>query len=199
MRIDQLADQIIELKNKDILLRDELISQGKLSDGYHPTMEEVHNSNAAALNKIIDNIGFPTINIVGREASEAAWLIIQHAIGQPEFMRKCRDLLAKAVSEQKADLKSLAYLTDRIAVFEGKPQLYGTQFDWDENGKLSPNTYDDYSLVEQRRFGAGFNSLKEQTELIRKRAKVESQSPPKDMINRNRLMREWKIKVGWLK
>ena len=44
-------------------------------------------------------------------------------------------LLEVAVSENKADPKNLAYLTDRVALFEGKPQLYGTQFDWDENGE----------------------------------------------------------------
>ncbi|MBK8081497.1 MAG: hypothetical protein IPK25_15205 [Saprospiraceae bacterium] len=44
-----------------------------------------------------------------------------------------------AVSEGKADAKSLAYLTDRIAVLEGKLQLYGTQYDWDNNGNMSPN------------------------------------------------------------
>jgi hypothetical protein len=58
-------------------------------------------------------------------------------------MKKCKMLCENAVNENKADPKNLAYLTDRIAVFEGEPQLYGTQFDWDENRELSPNLFDD--------------------------------------------------------
>jgi len=49
------------------------------------------------LNDIIEKIGYPTVEKVGEEASEAAWLIIEHSIGQPNFMRKCAELLEKAV------------------------------------------------------------------------------------------------------
>jgi hypothetical protein len=31
-----------------------------------------------------------------------------------------------------------AMLEDRIRAFEGRPQRYGTQFDWDANGEPSP-------------------------------------------------------------
>lgn len=62
-------------------------------------------------------------------------------------MKKSRELLENAVGENKADPGNLAYLTDRIAVFEGNPQLYGTQFDWDENGELNPIFYDNIDKV----------------------------------------------------
>lgn len=45
-------------------------------------MEQLHNRNAKILNDIIEAIGYPTIDKVGKEASEAAWLVIQHSIGQ---------------------------------------------------------------------------------------------------------------------
>jgi len=136
---------------------------------------------------------------VGKEASEAAWLVIQHSIGQPDFMKKCTELLDKAVSENKANPKNLAYLTDRIAQFEGKPQLFGTQFDWDENGELSPNEFDDLTKVNQRRKLIGMNTLEEQTEIIRRQAKKENQTAPKDFEKRKEEIDEWKKSVGWLK
>lgn len=92
--------------------------------------------------------------------------------------------MGSAVSENKADPKNLAYLTDRIAVFESKPQLYGTQFDWDENGNLSPNLFDDLIKVNERRKSIGLNTLEEQTEIIRIQAKNENQSPPTDIEKR---------------
>src|SRR5690606_41170238 len=190
---------IIDLKNADLALREKLIQSGQLSNGYDEEMKELHNRNAKILSEIIDTIGYPTIDKVGKEANEATWLIIQHSIGHPEFMRKCAKLLEIAVREDKADLKSLAYLTDRISVLEEKPQLYGTQFDWDENGNLSPNPFDDLKKVNERRKSIGLNTIEEQTEIIRVQIKSENQSPPKDFEKRKQEIEQWKKNVGWTK
>ena len=199
MNYKDFAERIIELKNADLELRDRLVQNGQLGKGYNQEMKKLHNRNAEILYEIIDTIGYPTIDKVGKEANEAAWLIIQHAIGQPAFMKKCVTLLENAVNENKATARNLAYLTDRIAVFESKPQLYGTQFDWDKNGELSPNLFDDSTKVNQRRKSIGLNTLEEQTEIIRRQAKNENQSPPTDFEKRRQEIEEWKKKVGWTK
>lgn len=161
-------------------------------------MEELHNRNARLLEEIIDNIGYPTIDKVGAEASEAAWLIIQHSIGRPKFMKKCAGLLEKAVQENKAKIIHLAYSIDRIAVFEGKLQLYGTQFDWNENGDLSPHPLDDVTKVNNRRKSLGLNSLEEQTVVMREQAEGEKQLPPTDFKKRKSEYNEWRKTVGWI-
>lgn len=194
-----IAEIIIGLQNADLELRDRLISAGQLGEGYHREMEVLHNHNAEALNEIIDNIGYPTVEKVGREAAYASWLVIQHSIGKPDFMKKCVKLLEYAVKENKEDPRNLAYLKDRIATFENEHQLYGTQFDWDEKGELSPNYFDDISKVNQRRKSIGLNTLQEQTEIIRIQAKNENHSPPKDPVQRKTEMENWKRSVGWIK
>lgn len=199
MIYEDIAKNIIDLKNADLALRDELIQRGELGEGYNEEMRALHNKNARVLNEIIDSIGYPTIAKVGKEGSEAAWLVIQHAIEQPEFMKKCAQLLQIAVQENEADPKSLAYLTDRIAVFEGKPQSYGTQFDWDENGNLSANAFDNLIEVNKRRKALGLNTIEEQTELIRKNARNENHYAPKNFEERKREIELWKKKVGWIK
>lgn len=199
MDYKSIAEKIIDLKNADLALRDKLVQNGQLSKGYNEEMKELHNRNAKTLNDIIDTIGYPTVDKVGKEASEATWLIIQHSIGQPEFMKKCAELLEIAVRENKAGPINLAYLTDRIAVFEGKPQLYGTQFDWDEIGELSPNPIDNLTKVNKRRKSIGLNSLEEQTEIIRRQAQTENQTPPTDFEKRKGEIKEWKKMVGWTK
>lgn len=198
MKYQDIATQIINLKNADLQLRDQLIQSRELDKGYHPEMEQLHNQNAALLNSIMDNIGYPTIDKVGEEASNAAWLIIQHAIGQPLFMKKCAQLLAQAVSEQQAHPQNLAYLTDRIAVFEDRPQLYGTSFDWDKEGVLSPNLFDDRAKVNQRRAAIGLNTLEEQTKIIRQQTQEENQYPPADFEKRKEEMDAWRRRVGWI-
>ena len=197
--LKNIAEKIIELKNTDLTLREKLAKSGELSEGYNEEMKLLHNKNANILNEIIDTIGYPTIDKVGKEANEAAWLIIQHSIGQPEFMRKCAALLENAVKENRADVKSLAFLTDRIAVLEEKPQLYGTQFDWDKFGNLTPNPFDDLNKVNERRKSIGLNTIEEQTEIIRARVKSENQSPPKDIEKRKQEIDQWKMNVGWIK
>ncbi len=198
MDYKSIAERIIDLRNADLELRDRLVKEGQLGEGYNQEMEELHNSNAHLLNDIIDTIGYPTIDKVGEEASEAAWLIIQHSIGQPGFMKKCKKLLEKAVSENQADPKNLAYLADRIAVLEGKPQLFGTQFDWDQNGELNPRRYDDVGEVNRRRQALGLNTLDAQTVLMRRQAEKENQSPPEDYEERKKTMDEWRKATGWI-
>ncbi|WP_294347268.1 DUF6624 domain-containing protein [uncultured Sphingobacterium sp.] len=194
-----IAKKIIDLKNADLALRDKLINEGKLSDGYNEEMKTLHNKNAKILDKIMNTIGYPTAEKVGKEASDATWLIIQHAIEQPEFMKRSAQLLKTAVKSNKADPRNLAYLTDRIAIFQDQPQRYGTQFDWDENGNLSAHKVDDVIKVNKRRKAIGLNTLEEQTEVIRTQAVHEKQSPPKDFMKRKREMEEWKKSVGWTK
>ena len=198
MEFEALAKKIIELKKKDLALRERLIQEGQLHFGYHEEMAKLHASNAEQLKEIIDIIGYPTIDKVGKAGNEAAWLIIQHAIGQPEFMKKCLQQLEVAVHENKANPIHLAYLTDRIAVFEGKPQRYGTQFDWDENGEMSPQHLDNIAEVNQRRKSIGLNTLEEQTTIIRSQVQKENQTPPEDFYERKKAMDEWRISVGWI-
>jgi hypothetical protein len=199
MKHKGIAEIIVKLKNADLALRSKLVKSGQLSEGYNEEMAKLHKQNTKILNDIIDQIGYPTIDKVGKEGSEATWLIIQHSIGQPVFMKKCAKLLEEQVSDDRANKKNLAYLTDRIAVFENKPQLYGTQFDWDENGELSPNNFDDLIKVNLRRNSIGLNSLEKQTEIIRKQAKNENQLPPTDFEKRKIEMEKWKKSVGWIK
>lgn len=199
MTYAHIAEEIIALKNSDSILRAKLVRQQKLHGHYHEQMRALHDHNADRLNDIVDHIGYPTIDLVGEEAAEAAWLIIQHAVAKPVFMKKCVKMLEQAVREQRANPQGLAYLSDRINVFEDRPQYYGTQFDWDERGELSPNIYDDLDAVNKRRVAIGLNTLEEQTAIIRRRAREEKQLPPPDVDQRKLQFDDWRREVGWIK
>ena len=192
-----IADTLLLLERRDTELRQQLIREGRLGDGYHPAMERLHDANAGELRKIIAEIGYPTAAKVGPEASRAAWVVVQHAIGHPALLRRCATLLAEAVNDGEADPLPLAYLTDRIAVREGRPQRYGTQFDWDESGQLSPNPCDDPDRVAARRLSLGLPSLAEATATMRQRSAAENDGPPTDAARRHREYQQWRYRVGW--
>ncbi|AGC78233.1 hypothetical protein LX97_02971 [Nonlabens dokdonensis] len=194
-----VIEEIIALKTADLALRDRLVKEGKLFEGYHKAMEELHISNAHRLNEIIDQYGFPILEKIGKEASQAAWLVVQHAISLPSFMKRYQELLMKVESPSQISKEQLAYLSDRIAVFEEQPQLFCTQFDWDANGLLSPQKYDDLSTVNKRRNHLGWNTVEEQTQIIRAQAVNENNHCPNNLESRQQEMKLWKYKVGWLR
>lgn len=116
---NHIAKELVEMTQYDLQVREELLKEGKLSPGYNPDMEHVHKKNAERLDEIINSIGYPTKSIVGEEASQSAWLIVQHAISMPVFMKKCYALISEA--DDKISTQNLAYLYDRICYFEGRP------------------------------------------------------------------------------
>ena len=102
MDVKNIAQEIIRLKNADLELRDRLLRNGKLGAGYNQEMQNLHHKNTELLDEIIDRIGYPTAEKVGKEAAEAAWLVVQHAIAKPDFMRKCLKLLEDSTPEVPA-------------------------------------------------------------------------------------------------
>jgi hypothetical protein len=128
------SEKLLQLAQNDMEVRERLMRNNQLSGGYHTEMEKVHRENAAALRQIINEIGFPGISKVGQEASEAAWLIAQHAIAEPAFMKSFFELMTE--NRRDVNKKHWAYLNDRIQYFQGKPQRFGTQLNAD--GSIYP-------------------------------------------------------------
>jgi hypothetical protein len=79
------------------------------------------------LRRIMAEHGWPTAVLVGPDAARAAWLIAQHADRQLDVQRQAFTLMSAAVAVGLADRRDLAFLDDRLAVNEGRPQRYGTQ------------------------------------------------------------------------
>lgn len=192
---DDIPQRLKGMAASDLRKRDALIAAGVLFDGYHPEMEALHIQNAKELDAIIDAVGWPHQGIAGAEGAEAAWLIAQHAISLPDFQRKVLRLLKENAND--VEPAQIAMLEDRIRRFEGKPQLYGTQFDWDENGQLSPGAIEDAANVDRRRASVGLNALQERTEEMRRRAAAEGDKPPADMAKRRKDMDAWAKRTGW--
>lgn len=192
-----LATTLTEMATADLALRGELAASGELFEGYHPRMEALHQANAARLGALVDVHGWPTVPLVGPEASEAAWLILQHAIGCPDLQRHGLRWLADAVARGEAPARQLAMLEDRVRRLEGRPQLYGTQFDWDAHGELSPEPIEDAADVDQRRAEVGLEPLADAVERLRARAALEGEKPPADPEARRAAYEAWLCRAGW--
>jgi len=84
--------------------------------------------NRNKLKEIFQDYGFPTKEMVGKDAMNGIFLIIQHADGDKEWQMSQLPNIEKAVKKGDLDGQSYAYLYDRIRINSGEKQLYGTQF-----------------------------------------------------------------------
>jgi len=183
----------------DRRVRAELVAKGALFDGYHPRMRNVNERNAARLLQILDAHGWPGRSLVGEDAADAAWLILQHAIGNPALQRRGLFLLRKAAESGEASATQVAMLEDRIRSCEGKSQLYGTQFDWNEQGELIPLPIEDMQRVDERRRAIGLMPLVEAIHEKRAQAVRDGERPPQDWSARQREKETWLRETGWKK
>lgn len=194
---DELSAELVAMADEDHRVRDELIAEGVLYDGYQPRMRAVHDENAQRLREIIQAHGWPDRTQVGDRAAEAAWLIVHHAIGHPSLQRTCLPLLQAAAERGDASAVQAAMLEDRICEFEGRPQVYGTQFDWDADGLMSPLPIDDETHVDERRRRIGLPPLAEATAQQRADVTANGASAPHDRVAATNESEAWARSVGW--
>lgn len=190
-------ERLIAAARRDLETRTRLARSGELFKGYHPEMEAVHNENAALLLQAFDAIGWPGRDKLGDEGAAAAFVILQHAIGHPALQRRGLALMLDAIPLGHANALDAAYLSDRIAIFEGREQTFGTQFDWDANGQLSPAPTRDEGELDARRASVGLPPIAEVIADMRARAVAEGDSAPTDLATRRKEYEEWATRAGW--
>jgi hypothetical protein len=196
---EKLRSELLAMMEEDQRVREDLVRDGSLWEGYHPRMEAVHQKNAARLTEIFEASGWPGQSEVAEDGAYAAWMIVQHAIGNPPLQRRALQLLQRAASKNEADPKHAAMLEDRIRMYEGRKQLYGTQFAWNEWGKMTLVPIEDPEHVDERRVALGFAPLAKADAANREFAHRRAQNRPKDFDRFWRDYQEWLKRVGWRK
>jgi hypothetical protein len=93
----------------------------------HEEFARVDASNLAFIKQVIAEHGWPGKDLVGEDGANAAWLFVQHSTDH-EFQANCLPLVRTAYQNGQNTGPQLALLTDRVLMFQGKPQLYGSQF-----------------------------------------------------------------------
>jgi hypothetical protein len=199
MNHDDAQKQLIAAARRDRETRARLVAGGALFDGYHAEMEAVHLENARVLEGVIEAIGWPGRGKVGDDGAGAAFFILQHAISRPDLQRRCLSLILDAIPEGQANALDAAYLSDRIAMYEGALQSFGTQFDVDENGLLSPAPMRDPDALDERRASVGLPPMAETIAAMRAQAAADNAPKPSaaDLADRRAKFEAWARRVGW--
>lgn len=112
--------------------------------------------NLGVVISIIEHCGMPTLNEVGYTQMSAIWLVLQHS--PHSYMKKYVHYIRAAVENGDLNKSRLAMMEDRILLGENKPQIYGTQVEFDQTTKtwvLSELKSPEYVNKRRRQVGLG--------------------------------------------
>lgn len=124
---------------------------------------EIDSGNTDWLKADVAANGWYRISVHGETASGAAWLMAQHADRDRPFQRHVLTLLEPLLETGDTSPSNYAYLYDRIAVGENRPQRYGSQGRCVAKGVWAPNDLEDSERVQALRDENDLGSLAEYT------------------------------------
>ena len=168
----ELRDELLTLFESDQsgrpLLQEAIREHGLDSSEVRALWEEqtrVDARNLARLKEIVTEHGWPGPSTVGRQASSAAFLILQHSDHETQI--EYLPVVKAAVKAGEFSQSHFALFQDRILVGQGKPQIFGTQLYLDDaTGKLAPYPIEDEANVDARRRELGMMPLAEYIQLV---------------------------------
>lgn len=162
-----LRAELLEIFQNDQGIRHEYLEAAN-DHGYdHPSVDSLakimlnHDSiNLIKVTRILDERGWVGPGIVGGQANAALFLVIQHA--PLEAQKKYLPMMREAVKNGDARVSSLALLEDRIALREGRKQIYGSQIGRNpETGEHYVSPLKDPDNVDKRRAEVGLGPIAE--------------------------------------
>jgi hypothetical protein len=93
----------------------------------------VDSENLLIVSNILDRFGWLGISEVGEQGNMALFLVIQHS--SIAVQKKYLPMMQAAKKKGNANAEQLALLEDRIAITEGKKQIYGSQIGYNQQTK----------------------------------------------------------------
>ncbi len=124
------------------------------------TINKKDSINLLKIRAILDKYGWLGSDLVGEKGNTALFLVIQHA--DQKTQETYLPMMREAVKNGKVQGSTLALLEDRVALGQGKRQIYGSQIGQDPETKayyVSP--LEDPDNVDKRRAEVGLEPLAE--------------------------------------
>jgi len=148
---------------------------------YGQVAERVDRPNTVRLKEIMKSGGFPDAKAVGKDGVEAFYLILQHS-ADIEFKKQCLEHITKAFEAKQLAPMDYANFTDRLLVNLGKPQVYGSNFEF-KDGKLVMSPAEDVKNLDARRRKIGLPPMAEYVKKLKKVYKTDVVDPLSAMDN----------------
>ncbi|AWK03994.1 hypothetical protein HYN56_07015 [Flavobacterium crocinum] len=162
-----LEKELLEIYAEDQGIRGEFMNvykaqkpDKKKMDSIGKIMSLKDSINLIKVMKILDERGWVGKDVVGTQGNQTLFLVIQHS--DLKYQQKYLPMMREAVKNGNASPSNLAYLEDRVALREGRKQIYGSQSSkskTDNKFHISPMI--DPDNVDKRRAEVGLGTMKE--------------------------------------
>lgn len=123
--------------------------------------DSVFNAHKIRMREIFEEFGYPGHDLVGKDGARHFWLMVQHSDSDPEFQSRVLEKLKVEVDRNNAEASYFGLLTDRVMINTGRPQVYGTQVEYNAYGQARPKSLEDSVNVNKRRAEIGLEPLEE--------------------------------------
>lgn len=161
-----LKKQIDSLKIVDQQVQQDIMNgTAENRDALIKIKDETFARHTLILKKILDTYGYPNFDKVGIESSNNFWMCVQHSDKDLNFQQEVLKLMQKELKNKKADSKNYAYLTDRVNINLGKPQVYGTQVEYKDRTAVA-RKLEDPNNVNERRKAVGLDPIEDYLSLM---------------------------------
>lgn len=135
-------------------------SDKKKIDSIGKLMRKKDSINLIKVIKILGEKGWVGKDVVGAQANQTLFLVIQHS--DLKYQQKYLPMMREAVKKGNANPANLAYLEDRVALREGRRQIYGSQSSKNKTtNKLYISPMIDPDNVDKRRAEVGLGTMAE--------------------------------------
>lgn len=127
---------------------------------FRNVMKEKYARNLIIVKKILDDRGWLGDSVIGHWGNSALFLVIQHS--NLEAQEKYLPMMREAAKKGNASPANLALLEDRVALAQGRKQIYGTQVEYNkEKGESIVSPLKDPDNVDKRRAEVGLGKLQD--------------------------------------
>jgi hypothetical protein len=153
-----LARELDEMYEKDQQVRLTFLAAGKDDEETRKPMLDLDEVNLARLQQIVRQYGWPDAAMVGSNGVFDVFMLAQH---QPELIPVALPHLRAAADRRELSWSMLAMMIDRDLADRHQPQMYATQFEFDQSGHIGSLPIQDPEHVDERRARVGLGPLAE--------------------------------------
>lgn len=157
-----LRAELLRRETEDQNVRTTVIHAGtKATAAQWSAVQNVDRDNHDWLKTYIAAHGVPGVSQVGEIGVHSVWTLVQHADADPAFQAHMLDLFKPMLASGQINPSDYALLEDRVLLKQGKPQLYGSQFQGDPShpSTFKPQPVQDPAHLDERRAKMGLMPL----------------------------------------
>jgi heme-degrading monooxygenase HmoA len=175
-----LCADLVSIEQRDQAARNALITD-RQNVALIAEMNKTDREDLARVEAIIAKHGWPGKSLVGSQAAQSAWLVIQHS--DVATQKKYMPMMTKAAESGELDRGKVAMTIDHILISEGKPQLFGSAFK-EVNGEFVPEPIQDQKNLDARRKEVGLGPFAEYAAALKEMYSQPQQKKPSTIVAR---------------